>query len=93
MAGSIFEDQGRLYRFGQNNNSNYGGGLHICEITALSPTDYQEKKLFEVRLPAPYKGPHTLNFSKNFMVLDFYVDRFSWLAGFRRLLNFLKKSK
>ena len=93
MAGAIISYNDRIYRLGQNNNDNYGGGLHVCEITVLSPTEYQETKLSEVRLPSPYKGPHTLNFSDNFMVLDFYTDRFSWLAGFRRLLNKFKKSK
>jgi hypothetical protein len=93
MAGSILEEDGRLYRFGQNNAFGYGGTVWLCEINELTSSNYRETKHQEIKFEAGISGPHTINFSGKSMVVDFYVDRFAPLAGLRRLRGSIGKRR
>ena len=84
MGGALLDLDGRLIRFGQDLTRGYGDGLFAFEIEALTPDRYKERLLgrigFEDR-----KGPHTLNSNADEIVFDWYRERLSLLAGFRRL--------
>ena len=84
MGGAIVEQGARLFRLGQDFRFGYGDGLFAFEIEALSPDDYRERPLGSLRFDE-VRGPHTLNIRGGELVFDWYVDRFSPLAGFRRL--------
>jgi hypothetical protein len=85
MAGGIHRDDGRMYRFGQNNCFGYGSEITVSEIVALSKDAYVEKPIGKISF-SDARGPHTLDICGNEAVLDFYVDRFSILAGYRRFV-------
>lgn len=45
-GGRVFESEGRIYRFSQDNSGHiYGHGLNLMEITELSDKDYQERRV------------------------------------------------
>jgi hypothetical protein len=84
MAGSLIETDNGLVRIGQDARGQYGDGILFFRVDRLNSTDYSEALCSELRF-ADRKGPHTLNFSGNEAVFDWYADRFSMLAGWRRL--------
>jgi hypothetical protein len=84
MAGNLLRIDGRLIRFGQDFSDGYGDGIHAFEIAELSPDAYRESPAGSLRF-ADRNGPHTLNFSGDRLLFDWYRDRFSPLAGLRRL--------
>ncbi len=84
MGGRIQVVDGQIYRFGQNNSRGYGDGLTVCEIVSLSPDDYKERIVGSVGF-VDACGPHTVDISNGRMVMDFYTDKFSLFAGYRRL--------
>lgn len=85
MAGSIYTaPDGGLFRFGQDLSGHYGDGIIVFRIDRLSPIDYQETEVSEIRLPDQH-GPHTLNFRGSRIVFDFYSNTFTPMAGIRRL--------
>jgi hypothetical protein len=84
MGGRIVQGNNRLFRFGQNNCRDYGNGLTIQAIIKLTPTNYEEQTIGAIRF-TDAKGPHTLDYYDKRAVLDFYLDSFSPLAGWRRL--------
>ena len=86
MGGSLIEAEGRLFRLGQDSSRGYGDGLIIFEITQLTPDDYAECRIGTVRFQ-DRKGPHTLNVHNRKIVFDWYRDRFTLMAGIRRLLG------
>lgn len=90
MAGSIFEVDSRLYRLGQDGCSQYGNGVVVYLIKTLSPDQYEEAELGELRFENA-KGPHTVNFRAGRLTFDWYRERFAPLAGFRRLLGLLAR--
>lgn len=90
MAGEIVCHEGELYRLGQDSTREYGNGITVSRITRLSPESYGEERVGRVALKH-YKGPHTLNFHDGRVLLDFYSDEFSWLAGYRRLMAKVRK--
>ena len=92
MGGRIYADKDRLIRFGQDNSSSYGNGLAVAEITVLSPEAYSETEIGRIKF-VDAKGPHTVDVSGDKIVMDYYHDRFSLLAGYRRLSALLKKRK
>lgn len=72
MAGCVFEKEGKIYRPSQNSSKRYGYGFNLQEITNLSPTHYEEKTINEI-VPdwdANILGTHTVNFAKNFTIID-----------------------
>src|SRR5690606_29504407 len=85
MAGAFVCDGSRLYRPGQNNAYGYGDGVSLMEVTELSPDAYRERHVRSFAVDDA-RGPHTLNRQGDRLVFDYYVDRFSLGAGFRRLL-------
>ena len=89
MAGNIIRAGGRLIRLGQDFTSGYGDGIIGFEIEALTPDTYRERRLGSLRFN-DRRGPHTLNVRGGEMVFDWYVDRVSPLASFRRLAARLK---
>jgi len=91
MAGSLLFEDGRIYRFGQNNAFGYGDKLWMVEITHLSPYNYSEKKIQEIKFKERVCGPHTINFNSELVAMDFYENKFSLLAGYRRFLNMVMK--
>jgi len=88
MGGRIVHRNGRLYRFGQDNSYGYGDGLSVCEINKLSTTDYEEKIVGLLRFKDA-NGPHTIDFFKDEAVFDFYIERLSVMAWYRRIAPFL----
>jgi hypothetical protein len=84
MGGLLFEEEGALYRVGQDGSGGYGDGVLVVRIDALSPTEYAESPVEELRF-SHCRGPHTLNMTADGLLFDFYEDRFDLLAGVRRL--------
>jgi hypothetical protein len=84
MGGAIIEVGNRLIRLGQDGARRYGGSLVAFEITTLTPDSYEEQAMAKIAF-ADRHGPHTLNLRGNEIVLDWYRESFSLLAGVRRL--------
>jgi hypothetical protein len=84
LAGGIVEWEGRLFRLGQDFSGAYGDGIVLFRIEQLSRRLYREALVGSGRFDQ-VRGPHTVNFDGNRAVFDFYRDRFSALAGLRRL--------
>ena len=86
MGGNIKLINKKLIRFGQNNEGEYGESLSVMEIKELTPTSYVEKRQGSIFIDKA-KGPHTLNLSPDLkkIVLDYYENKFSLLAGFKRI--------
>lgn len=86
MAGGLIEDGDRLIRLGQSFEHGYGDGLFAFEIEQLTTTDYREREIGRLRFDAVH-GPHSLNLSRrgDRIAFDWYRDRVSLLAGWRRL--------
>lgn len=83
MGGRLILRDGAVYRFGQDNSGSYGNGIKIMQVTTLSPDTYAEREVGELRF-SDAKGPHTVDTRNGKVVLDFYVEKFSLLAGYRR---------
>lgn len=86
MGGALVEHGPRLVRFGQDFSRGYGDGLIAFRVEELSATAYRERPIGRIRFQ-DRKGPHTLNFGDGEIVFDWYRDRFTLMAGVRRLLG------
>ncbi|HEX5184727.1 MAG TPA: hypothetical protein VFW19_16445 [Allosphingosinicella sp.] len=84
MAGGLAQAGTRLFRLGQDGSSDYGDGIIVFEVEELTPDSYRERAVGELRFRG-LRGPHTLNFGGGRAAFDFYSDRLSPMAGFRRL--------
>jgi hypothetical protein len=84
MAGNVIGSGKALIRLGQDFTAGYGDGIIGFEIETLTPDSYRERLVGRLRF-ADRRGPHTLNLRDGEMVFDWYVDRLSPLASFRRL--------
>ncbi|HEY1605315.1 MAG TPA: hypothetical protein VGF77_06925 [Allosphingosinicella sp.] len=84
MAGGLVEAGPRLFRLGQDGSGDYGDGIIVFEVETLAPDAYRERPVSELRFKG-LRGPHTLNFGGGRAAFDFYIDRLSPAAGFRRL--------
>lgn len=89
MGGSIIEIAGKIFRVGQYNRNGYGEKIKIMQIINMGKDDYVEIEKTEIVI-SKGRGPHTLNLSGSSMVGDFYVDKFSILAGVNRLVACIK---
>lgn len=89
MAGAIVCAARGLRRLGQDCTGRYGDGLVAFDIEALDTAVYAETRAETLRF-AQVAGPHTLNFSSDQAVFDWYVERFSTGAGLRRILGLLR---
>ena len=92
MAGGILEVGRDLYRLGQDNSGAYGRRITAFKVVDLSPSRYAESYAGELSLQCA-KGPHTFNTRGGVAFFDFYRDRFSPLAGVRRLRGAWAKRK
>jgi len=86
MAGEVAEWNGQLYRLGQDWRHAYGDGILAFRITELSETEYAEEPAGEACFDR-VRGPHTVNRRGDLLLFDYYRERFSLLAGVRRLLG------
>lgn len=87
MAGNIFVNNKKIYRFGQNNLLKYGASLLAFEITLLNINEYEEKFIKEFKVNN-FFGPHSFSTNKkNELYFDFYYEKFSLYSGVRRLLE------
>lgn len=84
MGGKISRLGEKVYRFGQNNCYGYGNGITVSEIGCLSKERYSEKKVGSISF-VDALGPHTFDVFGNLAVLDFYRNKFSFGAGYRRI--------
>lgn len=103
-AGKLFYHQGRLLRPAQDCSKGYGGSVVLCEVTRLTPDQYEEtviQTLTPDLLPSSSHGLHTLNRSQGFVVLDgktvipkpqFQIRNRPWVIG-RRPATTLPRSR
>ena len=92
MAGAIQSTRDGLFRFGQDGSRDYGDGVVLYEIAQLSPSTYREAEVGVLRFEH-VKGPHTVNLTGDGCLFDFYRNRWSLLAGVRRLQSRLVKRR
>lgn len=73
-AGSVFIQNGEIYRPSQDCSMRYGRGLNINHITMLSENEYNEISVREIKPEwnPMLKGMHTFNFDKNITIIDVY---------------------
>jgi hypothetical protein len=86
MGGAIASSGGRLFRVGQDVRTSYGDGVRMFEIIELSPERYREREVGSLGFSRVH-GPHTVNIRDGVLLFDWYTNRFSIAAGFRRFLN------
>ncbi len=93
MGGNIIADGKRLVRVGQDFTRDYGDGLILFEIDELTPETYREHEAGQFRFTDRH-GPHTANLSPSSdrLVIDWYHNRFTALAGVRRALARLRRT-
>lgn len=98
-AGSIIEQDGRLYRPVQVCVNSYGEQISIMEIEILTPTDYKEtfykKNIVDTRIP-PYKtGGHQWNtieyLGKRVVATDFRKRNYNIIETTRRIIRMIRK--
>jgi hypothetical protein len=92
MGGEIVRQDDALYRVGQDFRGAYGDGLILFRIEQLSRTHYREVEVGTLRFQE-FRGPHTLNVRDGRVLFDFYSERFSPFAGFRRLRARMQKRR
>jgi len=92
MGGKILNFQGKTIRFGQNNSGEYGESLAVLNITKLSEESYNEEMLGTIAIDN-FSGPHSIDFNTNMsqILIDYYRNKFSLLAGMRRIRSRLHK--
>lgn len=86
MAGPIHLWPAGLIRLGQDFGTGYGDGIIAFRIEELTPDRYRETEI-GARSFDRVKGPHTLDVHEGTLLFDWYEERFSPLAGIRRLMN------
>jgi hypothetical protein len=71
-AGKIFSYENKLYRPSQDCSDIYGRAYNLNQINTLSETSYNEVLVSkaEAKWEPDLKGTHTLNFDKDFIVVD-----------------------
>lgn len=73
-AGKLFIEEGKIYRPSQDCSVRYGRGFNINFVTKLSTSEYNEKRVREIKPDwnRKLKGTHTLNFEGGLTVIDVY---------------------
>ncbi|MFV0450185.1 MAG: hypothetical protein ACK5MF_17350 [Vibrio sp.] len=70
-AGKIIENDGSIYRLGQNCDGAYGKSIYVMNIDILTPEKYQESYLNEITPVKPFdEGLHTLSASNGKLIID-----------------------
>lgn len=92
MGGKIINHEGKLLRFGQNNSGEYGESISVMHITDLSDNDYKEFEIGNITIDE-FSGPHSIGFNADMseILIDYYSNKFSVLAGVRRIKARLQK--
>jgi hypothetical protein len=87
-AGTPFVHAGARYRPAQDCSRSYGGGVAICRVDRLTPTEFSEEVVCVIRsMPRSYHlGTHTLASTGDITLVDGKRLVFS-LAGTRRALQ------
>ena len=86
MAGSVRRWPDGLFRLGQDFRSGYGDGIVAFRIEELTEASYRETETGAASFDG-VEGPHTLDMKAGTLLFDWYEQRFSALAGIRRLMN------
>ena len=92
-AGKLFLDKEKLIRPAQDSIPHYGAAVRIMEVTKLSEKDFEEKeilKLGAVKGTVFSRGLHTINFHKQFLLID--GKRYTFIPSQMRR-NLAKKIK
>lgn len=90
-AGSLFTDNGILYRPTQNLEHTYGGSIVINRIDVLSPQAYASESVFEIVPQSPYgSGVHTISIAENLIVIDGKRKVFSPIMPVKKINGKLK---
>jgi hypothetical protein len=92
MAGTLVEIGGQLCRLGQDCSRGYGRRIILFEVLEISRASYAERPADGLSLGG-VTGPHTLNLQGGTAYFDFYRERFSPLAGLRRVRAALSKRR
>ena len=76
-AGKMFVRDGKICRPSQNCDGRYGIGFNLNHVTKLTESEYEEVLLCDIKpdWDKKLKGTHTLNFDKDFTVIDVYSFR------------------
>lgn len=90
MAGAILGSGNARFRFGQENQREYGDGVVLFRIERLSADEYDEVRVGELRFDQCH-GPHTINARQGSVLFDWYRNRISLLAGARRFRSSLAR--
>lgn len=72
-GGPFFEIDNKYYRIAQNSTHTYGESIIIKEIINLSPENFEEIEIKEIRadqFDKFNKGIHTLSFNEHFICID-----------------------
>jgi hypothetical protein len=69
-AGGIFRQGGHLCRPAQNCGGVYGQSIFLHRIDELTPEEYRETRLSEIRAPGGATRIHTINRCEGFVVVD-----------------------
>ena len=77
---------------GKNNSGEYGESISVMQITALSEKDYKEVEIGKITINE-FIGPHSVGFNSDMseLLIDYYSNKFSILAGVRRIKARLQK--
>lgn len=88
-GGRILMLDGRLLRFGQDNSASYGAGLTVMEIQELTAERYREQEIGRLILEDS-RGPHTIDFAGDRVLVDGYRDVFDPFAWVQRLRSSMR---
>jgi hypothetical protein len=82
MAGSIFTENGKLYRSAQDCENNYGQNININAIHCLDTESFREEKIKTIRPEKEFRAvcTHTINSSSSFLIRDIKTRRFRSFA-------------
>lgn len=92
MAGPLAVIDGRLHRFGQDLSEGYGRAIRIHRVDLLSPTTYEEIPTGRVVIDAA-AGPHTVSATPEGLLVDYYTERRTLLAGYRRVAAAVRRRR
>lgn len=86
MGGRLIQYKGKTLRFGQNNSNEYGESISVMQIVSLSAKDYKEVEVGKITIDE-FIGPHSVDFNSDMseILIDYYSNKFSLLAGVRRI--------
>lgn len=87
MAGSVLEDDNKLYRIAQDCSINYGSCIYKFEVLELSKTNYKEKLVKTIYPPKGCNASHTFSKSENYEVIDVMKNNISFRNIIQNIIN------